>query len=338
MQETVIRLAEIIKNKYSLHAEAASLKEIVDGAKKEIILAYKHHVSEAAKEPVLQLVATQLHEPWTKKFVKSITDLVATIDDLPPAEIFTKTNELLGMISEYKKDPENKVRNHIHDSIRINRESDRKYREHVKSKFETSIKGLSGLLEKAALKLKAFVPESTLSGGAVDPKRKELSRDQINMFMYTPVAAAYGLNNMEMMTKILEDHELRQKLTTIINAIDRGHRPIDGPEMRESVSELAELSRQKFSTNTGYFEHGMEPQTETDPEELLAAELARQKKEQTAQIIEDKKRQRLEPLIRERDERARQQGIERDREYHVRSDGVLKLLDKLILKGTYENR
>jgi hypothetical protein len=339
MQETVIRFAEIISYKYSLRSEAAlSEKEIVDGAKKDIILAYKNHISEKAKEPVMQFVATSYDEPWSTKFVELITELVAKIDDLTPAEIFNKTNELLGMISDYKKDPENKVRNHIHDAIRISKESDKRYREHVKSKFETAIKGLSGLLEKAAIKLKSFSGGSSLSGGAVSPKRKEISKDQIRMFMFTPIAKFYGLDNMEMMTKILEDHSLRQKLTTIINAIERGHRPIDGPEMSVEVAELAELAKQKFSTNTDFFEHNVEPSTELEPEELQSAELARQKRNQKAEQTADQERQKLLPLIQKRDDEVLQKNIEQDRQRHIRSDGILKLLDKLMLKGTYENR
>jgi hypothetical protein len=339
MQDTVINLAEIIKKKYSLYAEAASSpKELVEEAKKEIILAYKYHISENAKDPVLQIVATQYDEPWSKKFVKLITELVSQIDELSPAEIFKTTNHLLGMISDYKSDPEKKVRNFIHDSVKITRQPDKEYRERIKSKFETAIKGLSGLLEKAARKLKAFSPGTPLAGGTVDPQRKELSKNQIRMFMYTPIAASYGLDNMDMMTKILEDLSLKQKLTTIINAIERGHCPADGPEMREAVAELAELAKQKFSTNTSFFEHDIEPESEQDPEELQRADLFRVKREQAAELASEEERKRLQSLIRKRDEEAHQNSIEKDRDRLIRSDGVLKLLNKLILKGTYENR
>lgn len=335
------RLAQILEMKHSLKiSEATSPRQIVDDAKKEITFAYKYHFSEDAKDPVLQLVATQFNEPWTKKLVSAMTELVANLDEYDLAEIFQRTNSILGAIAEYKRDPDKKVRNFIHDAIKISRESHKNYREQVKSKFETALRRVSGLLEKAASKLKAFLPEDVpLAGGLMEQQRRELSKEKIRTFMVTPIAKSYGLDNIEMMTKILQDPSLRQKLTTIINAIDRGHKPIDGPDIAREVAELAALADQR-KTNTPYFEFGQEPLTEMSEEEIAQMKALKDKRiadEKDEGDISAQEEKRLSLLRQRQNDVLLQKVIDKDRERHVRSEGVVKLLDKLLLKGTYEN-
>jgi len=330
-------LARVVEAKYVLKLAAPSLQQVLDEAKKEIKLAYQYHVSETAKEPVIRKISEEFKEPETIKLVDIMEDLVQNMNDYDATKIFARVNGVLRIISEFKKDPDKKVRNFIHDAIRINRQSDIQYREHIKSKYETAITRISGLLEKAAKKLKAFVSEGTLEGGLVEPQRRELSKDKIQRFLITPEAKILGLTSLDIVTKVLEYPDLRQKLTTVINAIDRGHRPADAPELSREVEYLAELIRQRLLNNEAYFEYGAEPLTEVSPEELAKLKKLKEKSRLREEEAARLEQERMQPLIQQRDEEHHQKVIENDRNRHVRSEGVVKLLNKLLLKGTYEN-
>jgi hypothetical protein len=340
------RLAELLGLKYHLKSEGTTPKEVLDDAKNEITLAYKHHFADGAKEPVLQLVAYQYDEPWTKDLVESMQDLVGNLDSYSNVQLFNRVNKILAAIKEYETDPLKKVRNHIHDSVKISRQSDKNYRELVKSKFETALKRTSGLLEKAAKKLKAFLPTDVpLAGGVLDQQRKELSKEQLRRFMVTPMAAAYGLNNLDMMAKILQDENLRQRLTTIINAMSRGHTPVGSPELTAEVALLSELLKQKMS-NTAYFEAGEDAAKEFAKPNFVSPQLKKERllEQQDSELAGQQEEARLQSLIQDRDkkhqknlEEQQQKQIEEDRKRLIRSEGVSVLLDKLLIKGIYEN-
>jgi len=138
------------------------------------------------------------------------------------------------MINDMKNDKDFPVRSFIHDSVRVTKDSERNYRERLKSKFEMIVSRLSSILEREAKKLQTTLPLGTptgLEGGRVEPQRKELSKEKLLMFMRTPAAQYYGLDNIDIMTKALSYNDVKEKITTLVNAIDRGHLPADGPEV-----------------------------------------------------------------------------------------------------------
>lgn len=259
------KLGKLLEVKYNLKSEGASIQEVIDSIKKDILNAYNLYIHrDKAKEPVLEMLA-QLGEPFSVKLLSQFNTLVSDIDNPSPSILFRRINSILGLIHEMKSDPDKTVRNHIHDLIRVTKESEKNQREHIKSKFETVVSRLSSILEKKARILKAFLPKDVpLQGGAVEPQRKELSKDKLLMFMKTPAAQSYGLDNMEVMTRLLSFPQLRQKLTTLINAIDRGHYPIDGPEVAAEAAEIKRLLDQMAATNEPFFEKSEgEPSQET---------------------------------------------------------------------------
>ena len=67
------------------------------------------------------------------------------------------------------------------------------------------------------------------------------------------------------MQRLLSFPEMRSKLTTLINAIDRGHIPVDGPEIMSEVQDLRKWLSDK-ETNTGAFEQEKTP-TPRSPED-----------------------------------------------------------------------
>lgn len=249
----LFRLAQLLELKYSgLRIEAASIESIIGTVKKDIINAYNLYVnSDTAKDPVLQILA-DAGEPFSKALVTAMEKMVSNIDVLAatPHLLFRHLNKILGAIQAVKSDPDNKLRESIHSSLRGSKESERNYREHLKSKLEMILSRVSSILEKQAKILQKFLPkEVPLEGGRVEPERRELSKEKLLMFMKTPAAQAVGLDNMDVMSRLLSFPDLRQKITTVINAIDRGHRPADGPEVAAEAREIKKLFDERQQTN-----------------------------------------------------------------------------------------
>jgi hypothetical protein len=243
-------LAKIFELKYGLKT-AASKDDILARVRAELVNAYNLYVnSHKAKEPVLQILA-DAKEPFSKKLVESFEEMIAGIHTLAAPSLFRRINGILGVIATMKQDPEKKVRNFIHDSVRVTKESERNYRERLKSKFEMIIARLSSILEKQAKTLQDLIgmqgPE--LQGGAVEPQRQELSKNKLLMFSRTPAAQKYGLDDLDTMTRLLNYPDLKNKITTLINAIDRGHVPADGPEVMTEAAELKRIYQERQATN-----------------------------------------------------------------------------------------
>lgn len=233
----ISRLAKLFEQKYGLGliAKAAhSPKDVFERVKYDILIVYQHWVM--GKHTALKMLAEN-NEPHAKALYTLYNDLVANIDSYSPVQVFNRVNKILALIKDMKANPK-VYRQSIHDLVEIKRESDKNYRERLKSGFETNLSNISFGLEKAAKVLRAFVPGAPILGGAVEPQRKELSKDKLLMFMRSPAAQRFGLDNMEIMTQLLSYPELRAKLTTLINAIDRGHFPIDSHEVMIEADSL----------------------------------------------------------------------------------------------------
>jgi hypothetical protein len=251
----IFRLVKYFDHKYSLKSLAASKEETLDQVKTNLINAYNLYVnSSKAKEPVLQMLANA-KEPFSKKLISSMEELVANINKLSAQLLFKRVVGILDSIRNMKNDPEKTVRNFIHDSVRVNKESDRNYREHMKSKFEMVISRIFSIFEKQGRILQSVIaletPEVHPMGSEEigGPVRKELSKDKILMFMKSPAAQDYGLDDLETMTRVLSYPDLKSKITTLINAVDRGHVPIDGPEVKSDVEAIMKIYQDRQHTN-----------------------------------------------------------------------------------------
>jgi hypothetical protein len=263
----MFRLAKLFEHKHGLGSfvkTSASPKDILEDAKDQILTNYKMWVM--GKYRALKILA-ESGEPHAKALYALYNDLVANIDTYSPLQLFNRVNKILGMISEMHA---NKAyRQSIHDSVAVSKESDRNFREHLKSGFETNLRSISSGLDKVRKLLKAFVPGAELTGGPVAAQRKALSKEKLLMFMHSRAAQQYGLDNLEVMTQLLAYPETKERLTTLINAIDRGHFPIDGPQvMAEAAAIKAWLDAKK--TNLPALEQG--PEKPASPVSLFEEE------------------------------------------------------------------
>lgn len=247
------RLADLWTVKYNLQSQAATLEDIVNQVKRNLINAYTLYVNaDKAKEPILQMLA-DAGEPFSKSLVRSMEEIVAGIDTLSLVQLFNRVNAILDSINVMKKTPE--VRDFIHNSVRARTEAERNHRERIKSKLEMVISRISGILEKEARVLRKFLPkEVPLAGGVVEPQRMQLSKEKLLMFMRTPAAQRYGLDNIDVVTRLLSYPELREKITTLINSVDRGFYPLDGPEVAAEAAEIKRIYDERQKTNVPFLE------------------------------------------------------------------------------------
>lgn len=215
-------------------SEGASSAETVKEVKRELINAYRLYVnSKTAKEPILQMLA-DAGETFSKTLISMFEGIIASLDKHSNSQLFARMNNILGMINDMKNDKDFPVRSFIHDAVRVTKDSERNYRERLKSKFEVIVSRLSSILEREAKRLQTTLPlgaPTGLEAGRVEPQRKELSREKLLMFMRTPAAQFYGLDNIDVMTQALSYSDVKEKITTLVNSIDRGHLPADGPEV-----------------------------------------------------------------------------------------------------------
>jgi hypothetical protein len=259
------RLARVFEVKYGLISEAASPGEVLARVKSDIVNNYRQWVD--GKYRALKILA-EAGEPYAKGLADAYNDLVQGIDSYTPVQLFNRMNKVLGLINAMKSDPKKEYRHSIHEIVGISKTVDQNYREQLKSGFETNLKNISYGLEKLAKTLRVLIDKETpLAGGAVEPQRKELSKDKILMFMRTPAAQTYGLDNIDVMTNLLQYPQLREKITTLINAIDRGHAPADGPEVMSETRAIKKWLDAQQATNLPALEQA--PEKSAPPVSLL---------------------------------------------------------------------
>lgn len=87
------------------------------------------------------------------------------------------------------------------------------------------------------------------------PQRASLSIHDIIDFIRQH-GDEYGISTTEDWgTVFLNDSELKEKMTTIINAINRGHIPRDSAEVKMEIAEILMEYEKRKSNNVKYFEH-----------------------------------------------------------------------------------
>ncbi len=259
--------------------------------------------------------------------------IVDKLDNKPAYLLLTQVNSVLAVIDELQQDNSKKIRTIIHDSFVIKKESDKNRREMAKSKWEQVVNHkLSNVLNTQATILKTLVGSTEeIMGGSVEPQRRELSKDKLLMFMHTPAAQQYGFDSLDVLQKLLDYNETRQLLTTLINAIDRGHIPADGPTINAETKKIHEIFNQR-KTNENYFETDEDTaellNTEIlDPQESWVEKMKKSKEEKALerkeQLLADEEEERMKPLIEQRDKEHSEREIQKDRERHVRKESFL---------------
>jgi len=322
-----------VARQYQLKSLAAApLATVMAGVRADSRNAYHTYVNSKNPkvEPVLQMLADN-----KEKFAVDVVNMMKKLDDsaekATPAVLFQQINKILEYVAKEKTE----ARKRIHDSIKVTKQSEKNYRQHVLSKLEMVISNITSILTKKARVLQAFLPkDALLKGGPTEPVRKELSQEKLLMFMRTEAAQQYGLDNMDVIGRLLQYPELRDKITTLINAIDRGHMPRDGAEIMAEAAEIKRMFDLKAATNESFFEAGEDEaqqatQQLADPAEQWSQQMQQSKEQKNIERQEEEEseqgQQRVAPLVQQRDEEAKRRQIEEDRQRHIQSEGSSRL-------------
>lgn len=251
-------LASVIKIKYAAKSDS-ELSDIVKTLKYNIVNGYNLYVNpQKAKQPIFGYLVQQINEPMSKAIISVYTDVVDNIDTYSLDKIYNRLNKIQAAITEFDTDEEKrlKIRGYIHDSMPWKTQADKNKREFTKQQFSKHLSRVSSTLaEVLPILQKMILTEVPVAGDRVDSQRKELPKQRLLNFIYSPEAQELGLDDLDMMEKIIDYPDLKQQLTTIINAIDRGRVSKQMPDFSKEVAELIKAyNMKKENDNSGLFE------------------------------------------------------------------------------------
>lgn len=317
------KLGRLFGAKYSVSNELISQASLKEEVKREILNAYKLYVDGSSpqnKEPIIQMLANS-DEPICKQVISDMTELVANLDHPKHEKLIALMQRVIDTLT-----PEAilQVREFIQSSTKGTNEAQRNHRERLKSKFEDRVKRLVGILSKMLGKERVL-----------DRTRMPITKEKLLVFMRTPSAEKYGLDDMDVMTRLLSYPELREKITTLVNAIDRGHMPLDGPEIAKETAELAELFRQKQSNEPFLESNEEEAQRQMQmpaPETQVSRQMLERKKDLEFERSEQERAEQRDAETAEREKAFQEQQKDLDWERHTRQTNGSLSLQRLIIK------
>lgn len=262
----VVRLAQLLELKHGLQSRAAEISEdrIVKEVKQGVLDAYRNYFSRSARDSMFQYAA-DLREPKSSELVYKMDKLVKDIDELNPQKLIRALNEIVGLMHQMKTDPEKSVRTAIHNSVPSGTEAQRNTRQRLLTKYERSISMAFPALQKLAIKLQVLAPDVEINREDLSHQntRAELSKQQlINFVLATPAFKQHGVDDFAVMEEVLADPEMKQRLTTLINAVQRGRLPIDGLPVQEFALGIKKMLEQRKQTNLPQLEEleGFQPE------------------------------------------------------------------------------
>lgn len=263
----VVRLARLMALKYGFQSEAAtspiSQDRIIAEVKRDLLDTYRNYFSRSAKNSMLQYAADK-GDPLMVELTYKMDKLIRDIDTLTPGKMIKTLNDLLAVMWEIKKDSSKLARQAIRDSLRGHPE---RTIQHFLTTFEGLLSRAFSTIQKAAVKLQVITPDVAVHGGALSRQRGELViKDIMDFVKFTPTFKNYGLDSVDIMEQFLQDPDLKQRLTTLINSIDRGHTPLDGPEVSRIAQEIKQKLDQKNQTNLPALEQAELPPINPEPE------------------------------------------------------------------------
>jgi hypothetical protein len=316
------RLARALEIKYSLISESAELpSQVVLNVRKEIEAAYNMWTQKG--NHALKYWAGQgydLAQEYLTVFGKLAN--LKDPDNYDPEKLFSATNHLLGLSSQMQDSPKNNL-GHALDMVK-----DKTYPlnhklvsdlHDTKTAAATALRYLDDILsKKVAEKLQRAYPELSeyaLLGGHKAQKRKVISPRVITDFLTRyPQAEQYGLDRDTLSQLLQSDFRMyfpeeRETITTLINAVKRGHIPKDADEIFQKTKKIKEKMLAQRPTSV----HNM-PEEEAQqafksevlsPNEQWNRQMQERKKEIATENQEEEaaelERQRLAPLIQQRD-------------------------------------
>jgi len=179
----------------------------------------------------------------------------------------------------------------------------------------------------------------------LEPRRAPIYKGDIVDFLrqYGP---EYGLNSYDDWQVAFEhDQELKEQITTVINALNRAKTPKDEAAVKMQLAEVMHAWELRKKTNIPALEMGENEFKEVFRPRFVSPELKKERLQEQSQKDEAKQEEweKLQEIVRKRDEankrhqleyqeelrnkelEQKQREIEEDRERHIRSEGESRL-------------
>jgi hypothetical protein len=152
------------------------------------------------------------------------------------------------------------------------RQSDKNTRDRVFAQFNKKLSSIHYTLKDRVVKeLQKLLPKEVKENKEeltenLGKQRERLSRDKLKFFADS-IGLDYGLGDIDVLEKVLSYDDLREKLTTVINAISRGKVSKFDSELREDIEDIMIQFKEKEKLNNKkYFDE--EEYEEVNDEDL----------------------------------------------------------------------
>jgi hypothetical protein len=246
----IVRLAQLFELKYGFQSEAAhtpvSEDRIFAEAKRDVLEGYRQYFSRSAKDSMLQYAADK-GDPAAIAVTYKIDQMVKDIDKTTPEKLINSLNDIIGLMYKMKSDPTKATRQTIRDSLVGHKESVVK---HYLTKYERIMSAAFPLLQKIAVRLQVLTPDVAIHGGNVSRQRGDLTKQElVNFVLYSSPFKTYGLDSLDVIEKFLEDPELKEKLTTLVNSVKKGNVPLEGFQVHTLAQQIKKKLDEKGKTN-----------------------------------------------------------------------------------------
>jgi uncharacterized coiled-coil protein SlyX len=238
------RLAQLLTIKYGLQSEATvDEARLIASAKQDVMDAFTHHFSDAAqgaiskgpKGSIFRLMAGA-GDPLCERLVYRMDNLVAKLDELTPSKMLGILNDIMIQLSFMNSDEDRIVRNNIRQAFRGHSEAAVKGQ---LARYSDSLKRTHSLLKKAATKLQILRPQVEVPDQTVVPPPGELTLAEMTAFVQrTPAFKSFGLDSIDVVSIMNDDPALKRVMTKVVNAVNRGLIPRDGPEVQKAAQEI----------------------------------------------------------------------------------------------------
>lgn len=242
----IARLARLLELKYGFKSEAAvDEARIIENAKRDVLDAFQHHFSDTAQGPmsrspkgsIFRLMA-DAGDPMCERLVYRMDQLVGGLGEITPSKMLGVINDLLTQLEFMKSDEERSVRNNIRKAFKGHSEAV------IKSqlgRYEDSLKRSHSLLKKAASKLQILRPQTEVTTETITSQPGELTLAEMTAFVQrTPAFKSHGLDSLEVISVMNDDPALKRVMTKLVNAVNRGMIPVDGPQVQEAARQIRE--------------------------------------------------------------------------------------------------
>ncbi len=254
-----LSIADILQVKYGLYSSAADLDNraarLIADLKQGIKDTYTNIINNRRDNTITYFAG--MGDKSLQKIIRNFEIMLENLDDLSVEELFKILNKTLETVSFIlKDDPSRETMNAIWDSVVIRTQADKNRRANLKRTFEGNLSRLSSILEKQLIALKKIsLTDQEIKGTAIEPVRKELPAKAFYDFTFTPEAEKLGLSDLKIMEEILKDSDSKRDLTTLINALKRGHSPRDWNVIQEEANRLINKHKDSsFLDNSKLFE------------------------------------------------------------------------------------